>query len=89
MITSRDLENDLEYEDIKEDVRLECSDHGVVVQVLIPRRRSGYPIESEGLIFVEFQRSDMARNAALALNGRRFAERTVVVEYVSFQVAAN
>lgn len=62
-------------------MKIECSPYGEVLQVLIPRAKDGYPPQSEGNIFVEFSRPDMARTAAASLIGRKFAERTVVVEY--------
>lgn len=81
MLTPQDLQSDSEIADIKEDVRLECIEHGRVIQVLIPRRKEGYAVE--GLIFVEFQAPAMARSAALVLHGRKFADNTVGVQYVS------
>ncbi len=83
MVTHEDLQNNAEYADIREDVRLECAEHGQVLRVLIPRMAEGYPGYLEGLIFVEFQNASMARSAALVLNGRKFADKTVVVNYVS------
>jgi hypothetical protein len=84
MVTHEDLQNDAEVADIKEDVRLECADHGTVLKVLIPRVRDGHLASLEGLIFVEFLDSAMATSAAMVLNGRKFADKTVVVNYVSF-----
>jgi splicing factor U2AF subunit len=39
MVTRADLEDDQEYVDIVEDVRAECSQHGAVMDVLIPRAK--------------------------------------------------
>jgi len=83
MVTAQELEDDNEYEDIKEDVRLECSDHGRVTNIVIPRMKEAYSSQVVGYIYVEFLESSMARAAALILNGRKFADKTVVVEYVS------
>lgn len=87
MLTPQDLQNDAEIADIREDVRLECVEHGRVIQVLIPRRKEGYSIE--GLIYVEFQTPAMARSAAMVLNGRKFADSTVGVTYYDEQKFAN
>lgn len=84
MVSSDDLANDAEVEDIKEDVRLECSDYGQVLSVIIPRVRDGYPAVAEGHIFVEFSSPNGARDAAIALNGRKFDNKTVIVQYVSY-----
>jgi len=83
MVTHEDLCQDEEYEEIKEDVRLECLEHGQVLSLIIPRLRDGYPASTEGHIYVEFAATDAAKAAAMALNGRKFADRTVVVQYVS------
>lgn len=81
MVDEAEISDDQEYREIAEDVRGECSGHGAVVAVLIPRAKEGFPKSSEGSIYVEFRDPSGARNAALALYGRKFAERTVVVEY--------
>ncbi|MFX8254370.1 hypothetical protein ABTL28_19285, partial [Acinetobacter baumannii] len=41
------------------------------------------PPGAEGFIYVEFAHVETARIAAMALNGRKFADRSVVVQYVS------
>ena len=83
MLSKEDLENDTEYKDIKEDVRLECLTFGVVLNLIIPRTRDGFSPASEGFIFVEFQRPEMAQAAAVALHGRKFADKVVLVQFVS------
>lgn len=83
MVTHDDLENDAEYADIKEDVKLECQEHGKVLNVIIPRAKDGFPMHAEGAIYVEFTETSTAQSAAMALNGRKFVDRTVVVQYVS------
>jgi RNA recognition motif-containing protein len=86
MVTVAELNDDSEYEEIKEDVTAECSEHGAVLSVIIPRTKEGYSYASEGLIFVEFIEPYAARNCAMALSGRKFAERFVDVEYVSVNI---
>jgi splicing factor U2AF 65 kDa subunit len=83
MLTHDDLYNESEYQDIKEDVRLECMDYGSVRDLIIPRVRDGYPSAAEGYIFVEYNDVNSARNAALALHNRKFADKVVIVQYVS------
>ncbi len=89
MVSASELEDDQEFEDIKDDVHSECSSHGAVSAVLIPRAKEGFPQACEGSIFVEFRDASMARNAALALSGRKFGERVVSVEYVCKHVVAD
>lgn len=81
MVTSDELQDDSEYEDILGDVREECSQYGALKQVLIPRCKSGFPPECEGFIFVEFANTDSAASAARNLFGRKFADKTVIVNY--------
>ena len=83
MVTAADLADEAEYQDIIEDVRLECVEFGPVLKVLIPRARDGYPPAAEGFIYVHFSAADAAQAAFAALNGRKFASNTVVVRYVS------
>jgi hypothetical protein len=78
-----ELQDDREYTEIVEDIRLECCDHGQVLGVLAPRMKDGYPGNVEGYIFVEFATTQMAQSAAAALNGRKFGDKIVVVQYVS------
>ena len=51
--------------------------------VIIPRACDNYSPSAEGLIFVEFEHTDGARAAAQVLNGRKFADKTVIVGFVS------
>ena len=85
MVTSAEVNDDNEFEDIVEDVRGECSTYGTVLQVLIPRSKEGFPHEVEGHVFVEFLSSSEAARAALALSGRKFADRLVAVDYYDEQ----
>eukprot|EP01040_Poterioochromonas_malhamensis_P001133 gene1133-1202_t len=81
MVTHDDLMNDSEFHDIREDVRLECMEYGPVLNVVVPRIKDGFPPSTEGFIYVEFAHTDTARLAAMALNGRKFADRSVMVTY--------
>lgn len=40
-----------------------------------------FPEHTQGSIYVQFRDKNHSKNAAVALSGRKFAERTVVVEY--------
>lgn len=84
MVTNQELQDDSEFEDILSDVREECSQYGAVESVFIPRVKNGFPISVEGFIFVVFADINSSMNAAQNLIGRKFADRTVVVNYVSF-----
>ena len=81
MVTREELLDVNEYEDIVDDVRHECSRYGTVYEVIIPRSIDGFPPQCEGSVYVKFQDRDMAKSAAAALSGRKFADRVVVVDY--------
>jgi splicing factor U2AF 65 kDa subunit len=81
MVTPEELRDDQEFAEICEDVKDECAQHGQVLSVLVPRAKESFPVQCEGSVFVEFQQADIAQKAALALSGRKFAERTVDVDY--------
>jgi len=84
-----ELQDDREYNEIVEDIRLECCDHGKVLGVLAPRIKDGYPNNLEGYIYVEFATSQMAQSAAAALNGRKFGDKIVAVQYFDETKFAN
>ncbi|KAJ2790473.1 hypothetical protein H4R20_007011, partial [Coemansia guatemalensis] len=55
MVTPADLADDAEYEDIVDDVRDECSTHGEVSDVVIPRNSADHPdtqVPGIGKVFV-------------------------------------
>jgi splicing factor U2AF 65 kDa subunit len=82
MVTKEEVNDDAEYDDILEDVRGECSQYGHVVRVLMPRSKDRrYPVETEGNVFVQFSSISESQSATRALSGRKFADRTVVVDF--------
>ena len=81
MVTAEELLDDQEWREIREDVEAECSGHGSVTKVIIPRVSEGYSKASEGLIFVAFKDVVSAAAADKALQGRKFANRIVISEY--------
>lgn len=77
MLTEEDVAGD-EYEDIVEDIKEECTKHGSVDKVCIPR--PGNP--GVGKAFVKFATVAAATKAMDALSGRTFDGRKVVVNYM-------
>jgi len=82
MVTTDELIDPEEYEEIKEDIREECEKFGEVVDINIPRPTGGSR-QSAGLgkIYVCFDAPESATKALRALAGRKFADRTVVCTY--------
>eukprot|EP00163_Fabomonas_tropica_P001585 TRINITY_DN11179_c0_g1_i1.p1 TRINITY_DN11179_c0_g1~~TRINITY_DN11179_c0_g1_i1.p1 ORF type:complete len:709 (+),score=132.01 TRINITY_DN11179_c0_g1_i1:59-2128(+) len=76
MITPDDLKDDEEYNDILADIKEECSHHGVVRDVVIPRDGPGML-----KVFVHFDTDRSAMRALTSLQGRKFGGQTVVASY--------
>lgn len=76
MLTSQDLEDDAEYNDILEDTRDECSSFGTLKNVVIPRAGPGAT-----KIFLEYLTADDSVKAVAELAGRVFAGRKVEAVY--------
>lgn len=82
MIVPDDLNDDDEYEDIKDDVREECEKFGPIVDLKIPRQtRTNQNPSGVGKIFVRFENPESCSKALKALAGRKFADRTVVTTF--------
>lgn len=95
MVTTDELLDDTEYQDIKEDVHSECSRHGTVTSVYIPRplaaaashatsadAASGMEPKGVGRVYVQFVHADECEAALRAIAGRQFDGRTVICAYV-------
>ncbi|OAX85181.1 hypothetical protein ACJ72_00448 [Emergomyces africanus] len=84
MVTTEELLDNDDYEEICDDVREECSKYGEVVELKVPRP-TGNNKQSSGVgkIFVKFDNSESATKALKALAGRKFQDRTVVTTYFS------
>ncbi|CAM9759550.1 unnamed protein product [Discosporangium mesarthrocarpum] len=81
MVTEEDLADPQEYEDIVDDIQQECSSHGTVNAVVIPRPGEADASIAVGKVFVEYAMVESAQKAALSLAGRQFSQRIVKVEY--------
>lgn len=79
MVTSDELIDNEDYEEIYEDVMEECSKFGQVLGLKIPR--PGRQSSGVGKIFIKFDTEQSATSALKALAGRKFSDRTVVVSY--------
>lgn len=82
MITEQDLIEDEDYEDIRDDIKGECTKYGPVISLQIPRPVPDVTVPGLGKIFVEFASVEFAQRAQLALSGRKFAGRIVVTSYI-------
>lgn len=73
MLSSEDLVNEAEYNDLLEDTREECQQFGQLLNVYIPK--AGQPGETK--IFLEFASTDDASKAIKGLEGRTFDGKRV------------
>eukprot|EP00904_Undaria_pinnatifida_P003298 jgi/Undpi1/1296/HiC_scaffold_11.g04688.m1 len=83
MVTEAELMDPQEYEDIVDDIQQECSSHGTVLSVNVPRPGQADASRAVGKVFVEYDSKESAQKAALSLAGRQFAQNIVKVEYVN------
>ncbi|CAN6162300.1 unnamed protein product [Urochloa humidicola] len=90
VVTADELQDDEEYEDIMEDMRLEACKYGNLVKVVIPRPGpSGQPVAGVGKVFLEYADIDSAATAKGMLHGRKFDGNPVVAVYYSEDKFAN
>ncbi len=82
MATEEELADPALYLDIMQDTRTECSQHGTVCSVIVPRS-SGQETQSSavGTVFVEMATEQQAVEVLLSLKGRSFDGRTVDVKF--------
>lgn len=81
MVTSEELQDDEEYDDIVDDIKHECIKFGTVISITVPRP-GGECEAAVGKVFVEFEDVRGAEKAAQELHGRGFASRTVEADYI-------
>ncbi|KAI3388337.1 hypothetical protein SNEBB_007333 [Seison nebaliae] len=88
IVTSNELENDEEFEEIKEDIEDECMKFGEVIQVVIPRPehdRIPTNILNDCRIYVEFKTEEDSYAAQQGLSGRQFNDNIVIIQYFSVE----
>uniref|UniRef100_A0A5B7BQ83 Splicing factor U2af large subunit n=1 Tax=Davidia involucrata TaxID=16924 RepID=A0A5B7BQ83_DAVIN len=84
VVSVDELREDEDYEDILEDMRLECGKFGTLVNVVIPRPTpNGEPSPGVGKVFLEYADIDSAMKAQTGLNGRKFGGNQVVAVFYS------
>lgn len=83
MATPDDLIDDEYYDVLYEDVMTECSKHGTVEQVVIPRPNlsTGKMGPNVGKVFVKFDFLIPAKKARWHINGRLYNKKTVIASF--------
>ncbi|KAD4888422.1 hypothetical protein R6Q59_034558 [Mikania micrantha] len=82
VVTEEELVNDEDFEDILEDMRIECGKFGSLVNVVIPRPNpNGEPVAGVGKVFLEYADTESSTKARAGLNGRKFGGNQVVATF--------
>ncbi|KAD2805756.1 hypothetical protein R6Q59_029237 [Mikania micrantha] len=82
VVTEEELVNDEDYEDILEDMKIECGKFGSLVNVVIPRPNpNGEPVAGVGKVFLEYADTESSTKARTGLNGRKFGGNQVVASF--------
>jgi splicing factor U2AF subunit len=85
------LLDDKEYKEIIEDIKQECSSHGEVLSIEIPKPENerACHVPGEGNVFVEFAGVEDAKATKNVMDGRMFAGRLVVARFFNPQRYSN
>ncbi|KAG5623529.1 hypothetical protein H5410_008747 [Solanum commersonii] len=79
VVSVDELKDDDDYQDILEDMRIEC---GALLNVVIPRPNpNGEPTPGLGKVFLEYADVDSSSKARQGLNGRKFGGNQVVAVF--------
>lgn len=82
ILDPKDLEDDEEYEDICEDIRLECEKFGSINSIEVPRPQQNVDdVPGLGKVFIEYSSVAECLKAFDNLSGRKFGEKIVVVSF--------
>ncbi|XP_017111547.1 splicing factor U2AF 50 kDa subunit [Drosophila elegans] len=81
MVLPEELLDDEEYEDIRSDIKQECTKYGDVRSIQIPRPIGQFPQRGCGKVFVQFESVEDCQRALAALSGRKFSGRIVMTSF--------
>ncbi|XP_052198638.1 splicing factor U2af large subunit B isoform X3 [Diospyros lotus] len=82
VVNADELKDDEDYEDILEDMRMECGKFGTLANLVIPRPSpNGEPTPGVGKVFLEYVDVESATKARQGLHGRKFGGNQVVAVF--------
>ncbi|XP_073292994.1 splicing factor U2af large subunit B isoform X4 [Primulina huaijiensis] len=82
VVNAEELNDDDDYEDILEDMKIECGKFGTLVNVIIPRPPpNNEPAPGVGKVFLEYEDVEGATKARQGLHGRKFGGKEVVAVF--------
>ncbi|XP_073122435.1 splicing factor U2af large subunit B-like isoform X1 [Henckelia pumila] len=82
VVSAEELNDDDDYEDILEDMKIECGKFGTLVNVIIPRPSpNNEQAPGVGKVFLEYEDIEGATKARQGLHGRRFGGKEVVAVF--------
>lgn len=83
VVSTSELMDDTEYEEILEDMREECGKFGTLANLIIPRPSTSGDSPGVGMVFLEYADIEGSLKAKEALNGRKFGGNMVTAVYYS------
>lgn len=84
MVTEDDLKDSQELADIRNDIATECGNYGKLLDIVVPGLKiNGRPMPGSGKVYAQFASIEAAKKCKDSLQGRSFANRTVVVTFYS------
>ncbi|KAH8358192.1 hypothetical protein KR084_007447 [Drosophila pseudotakahashii] len=81
MVLPEELLDEEEFEDIRTDIKSECTKYGEVRSIKIPRPIGLTPQRGCGKVFVQFESVEDCQKALKALSGRKFSGRIVMTSF--------
>ncbi|KZV25368.1 hypothetical protein F511_07252 [Dorcoceras hygrometricum] len=82
VVNAEELNDDDDYEDILEDMKIECGKFGTLVNVVIPRPSpNNEAAPGVGKVFLEYEDIEGASKARQGLHGRKFGGKEVVAVF--------
>eukprot|EP00246_Nothoceros_aenigmaticus_P000819 TRINITY_DN11054_c1_g3_i1.p1 TRINITY_DN11054_c1_g3~~TRINITY_DN11054_c1_g3_i1.p1 ORF type:complete len:423 (+),score=69.81 TRINITY_DN11054_c1_g3_i1:333-1601(+) len=82
VVSTEELRDDSEFEEILDDMREECGKYGKITNLVIPRPSStGDEVPGIGMVFVEYADTQGSSKAKNTLHGRKFGGNSVIALY--------
>ena len=82
MVKEIDIENEDLYNEIKDDVKIECEEYGKVLEVFMPRKDIDENIvPGMGNVYVKFENVENAKNARKNLISKRYDGKLLTIKY--------
>ncbi|KAM3309426.1 hypothetical protein P3S67_011170 [Capsicum chacoense] len=82
VVSPNELKHPEDYEEIMEDMRMECGKFGNLVNLVNPRPRpDGEPKPGAGRVYLEYEDVETSSRAQQGLNDRKFGRNLIVAVF--------